>query len=145
MDLKGIDVLAKEFFFHLCFCFIFSPYLLTLPAERDQESLSQEVTTCIQVRVKEFEELIEERTNRPLKKTLVIKGITEGDDEKSWHNTETRLAKVFGETLDMSADQAKTLIDCCHRGGNPQYRKKNTKHRPIFAAMHSWKVCEDLL
>ena len=114
-------------------------------AEKDQVSPSQEDTTGIQVRVRAVEELIEERTNRQLRKTLVIKGIPESDDERSWHDTETKLAKIFAETLDVSADQAKTLIDRCHRGGNPQYYKKNSKHRPIFAAMHSWKVCEDLL
>ena len=117
--------------------------LTQLTAERGQEIPSQEVTTGIQLRVKEVEKLI--RTNRQLRKTLVMRGIPEGDDEKSWHDKETRPAKIIGETFDMSADQAKTLIDRCHRGGHPQYRKKNTKHRPIFAAMHSWKVCEDLL
>ena len=119
--------------------------LTQLTAEKDQENPSQEFPSGIQVRVKDVEELIEERTNRQLRKTLVIKGIPEGDDERSWHDTEVRLAKIFAETLDVSADQAKTLIDRCHRGGNPQYYKKNNRDRPIFAAMHSWKVCEELL
>ena len=73
-------------------------------AERDHVSPSQEVTTGIQVRVRAVEELIQERTNRKLRKTPVIKGIPEGDDEKSWHDTETKLAKIFAETLDVSAD-----------------------------------------
>ena len=59
-----------------------------------------------------------------MRKTLVIKRIPEEDDERSWHDIEIRLAKIFAETLDVSADQVKTLIDRCHRGGNPQYYKK---------------------
>ena len=96
-------------------------------------------------RIRQLEELVEERTNRQLRKTLVIKGISESDQEKTWYDVETRLSHVFSETLDISPEIARGLIDRCHRGGNPQYYKSINKPRPIFAAMHSWKVCEDLL
>ena len=52
---------------------------------------------------------------------------------------------VFAETLGISFEIARGLIDRCHRGGNPQYYKSINKPRPIFVAMHSWKVCKDLL
>ena len=71
-----------------------------MTAENGQESPSQEVTTGIQVRVREVEELIEE--NQQLRKTLVIEGIPEGDVEKSWHDAEFRLTKMFAETVDVS-------------------------------------------
>ena len=42
------------------------------------------IGTGIETRVKAVEELVEERTNRQLRKTLVIKGVPEDEDKKSW-------------------------------------------------------------
>ena len=117
-----------------------------LTAEKQLDSPSSSpISSGIEERIIQLEELVEERTNRQLRKTLVIKGISESDQEKTWFDVETRLSQVFAETLDISPDIAKGLIDRCHRGGNPQYYRSIGKPRPIFAAMHSWKVCEDLL
>ena len=37
------------------------------------------------------------------------------------------------------------MIDRCHRGENPEYYRKNNKLRPIFAALHNWKTCEEII
>ena len=39
--------------------------------------------TNIAKRVKDVEDLVEERTNRQLRKTLVFRGVTQAEDEKS--------------------------------------------------------------
>ena len=103
------------------------------------------IGTGIETRVKAVEELVEERTNRQLRKTLVIKGVPEDEDEKSWQDCENKLSKIFAETLDIPTEDAKSLIDRCHRGGNKKYYKDIKKTRPIYAAMLHWKTCEQLI
>ena len=103
------------------------------------------IGTGLESRVKAVEDLIEERTNRQLRKTLVIKGVPEDEDEKSWQDCENKLSKIFAETLDIPTEDAKSLIDRCHRGGNKKYYKDSKKTRPIYAAMLHWKTCEQLI
>ena len=100
------------------------------------------ISTGLSTRLREIEEVIEERTNRQLRKTLVVRGIPELDGEK-WVDTESILSKKISETLKVEVSVAAGMIDRCHRGGNPHYYKD--KPRPIFAAMHSWKMCEDII
>ena len=77
--------------------------------------------------LRETNERVEERTNRQLRKTLVFRGIPEQEQEKSWKETENILAKRIADTLDIEIEDAATMIDRCHRGGNPKYYndKKN--------------------
>ena len=103
------------------------------------------IGTGLESRVKAVEDLIEERTNRQLRKTLVIKGVPEDEDEKSWQDCENKLSKIFAETLDIPTEDAKSLIDCCHRDGNEKYYKESKKTRPIYAAMLHWKTCEQFI
>ena len=88
-------------------------------------------------------EQLEERTNRQLRKTLVFRGIPEADGEKNWQHTENLVASKIAETLGVTSDETINMIDRCHRGGNPKYYQN--KNRPIYAAMHSWKQCEDII
>ena len=96
-------------------------------------------------RVKNVEEIIEERTNRQLRKTLVVRGIQETESDKSWQETERLLCDKIAETLHIEPSEAASMIDPCHRRGNPSYYKKANKPRPIFAAMYSWKSCEEII
>ena len=96
-------------------------------------------------RMHSIEELLEERTNRQLRKTLVFRGVKQDTSERSWKDCEEVLAKVIASTLDIDSKIAINMIDRCHRGGNPEYFKKENKPRPIYAAMHEWKVCEDVI
>ena len=105
----------------------------------------ESIPSITEERIHSIEELIEERTNRQLRKTLVFKGIPEKEDERSWQDTEDILSSVIAETLEIDHDEAVNMIDRCHRGGNRQYYKGKGKARPIYAAMMAWKDCEDLL
>ena len=106
-----------------------------------------------------LEERIENRTNRQLCKILVFKGIPEAVPETSantndtaennnsrfkketWEDTENNLATQITEICDIEFQEAKKLIERCHRSNiNPNYR--GTGPRPIFAAFHSWKDSE---
>lgn len=94
-------------------------------------------------RVKAVEELVEERTNRQLRKTLVFRGVPQAEDEKSYEDCEIVLAKTIASTLGVNQKTAQGMIDRCHRGGNPKHYVGKT--RPIFAAMHQWKRCEEVI
>ena len=79
----------------------------TLPEAISVSKPPSAIGTGIETRVKVVEELIEERTNRQLRKTLVIKGVPEDEDEKSWQDCENKLSKIFAETLDIPTEDAK--------------------------------------
>ena len=79
--------------------------LSELTAEQQLDSSpSSAISSGIEERIIPLEELVEERTNRELRKTLVIKGIPESDQEKTWFDVETRLSQVFADTLDITPD-----------------------------------------
>ena len=64
--------------------------LKELTAEKQLDSSSSSpISSGIEERIIQLEELVEERTNRQLRKTLFIKGIAESDQEKSWFDVET--------------------------------------------------------
>ena len=108
---------------------------------------------------KHIEELVESRTNRQLRKTLVFRGIKEDNDtERTWEDTDdllvSKIAESLGTTESFGADadddydveeEAGTMIDRCHRGGNKAFFDEQGRHRPIFAAMHSWKDCKRII
>ena len=118
------------------------------------ESLEKQITNPterpsifidLEKRINEIKERLEERTNRQLRKTLVFRGIKEGDDEKRWADTEKVLSGIISKKLSVSEAEASAMIDRCHRGGNPRYYVEKKKTRPIYAAMHSWKQCEEII
>ena len=51
----------------------------------------------------------------------------------------------FADLMGVSHDEAKLMIDRCHRGGKPKYYKEKNKIRPIYAAMMRWDKCEALV
>ena len=121
---------------------------LTALSEKNQEpSSAEDVLSHSEVlkRMVAVEEKLEERTNRQLRKTLVFRGIKQDAAERSWKDCEEVLAKEIASTLDIDCKHALNMIDRCHRGGNPDYFKRQNKARPIYAALHEWKVCEDII
>ena len=95
-------------------------------------------------RVRALEEKVEERTNRQLRKTLVIRGVPEQQNER-WGETDAILSSVIAKTLNVPQQEAEKMIDRCHRGGNPKYHRENNKQRPIYAAIHRCKDCETII
>ena len=110
----------------------------------DNATTSPIISPDLEKRICGIEELIEERTNRQLRKTLVIRGVPENDGER-WADTEKILTDNLSKILNIAPVEAQSLIDRCHRGGSVEYYKKNGRPRPIFAAMHSWKKCEEII
>ena len=101
-----------------------------------------------------LDERIENRTNRQLRKTLIFKGIPEAsmtnndephDDQnnkaETWNDTERVLASQIANIGDIPFEEAKRIIERCHRS-NPNPKYKGTGPRPIFAAFHDWKDSE---
>ena len=93
-------------------------------------------------RLSAIEERIEERTNRQMRQTLVFRGIDEQNSEKTWADTDRLLSEKLGDALQIDAS---SMVNRCHRTGNPEYYAGVGRARPIAAAMHSWKDCERII
>ena len=96
-------------------------------------------------KVKEIDEKVEERTNRQLRQTLVVRRLKESDDEKQWEDTTNLVAKEFADLLEVDFDTAKQSINRCHRGGSKKFYDRKGRVRPIFIAMMRWDACEALI
>lgn len=99
----------------------------------------------VQEKLKELEKKVEDRTNRQLRKTLVIRNLPESDDEKTWSDTRELVASKFADLLEITQEEAVQLIDRCHRGGNTNYYRKKKRVRPIYVAILRWYDCEDIV
>ena len=103
------------------------------------------LTAKLEEKIDELAERIESRTNRQLRKTLILKRVPESNEEKHWSDTRVVVAKQFASLLNISEDEAARKIDRCHRGGKKSYYKKEKKDRPIYIAMLQWDDCETLV
>ena len=97
-------------------------------------------------KVEQLEDKLEDRTNRSLRKTLVIKGVPDKVSE-SWNETENKLAEIFAENLSegedegiVSFDDAKSMIERAHRGRPSKVHAGAP--RPIYVALYDWKQAE---
>ena len=120
-----------------------------LKSKFDVDCLPQPVntasTTDLAQKVKALEKTMEDRINRQLRQTLVIRNIPEEPQEKSWSDTTDVVAGKIADLLDLGFDEARDLINRCHRGGKPSYYKEKKKIRPIYVAMMRWGTCEELV
>ena len=111
----------------------------------ENEMLNKQVNEVVKQsemkRVDDLEELIEERTNRSLRQTLVFKGVEQRGAKESWSQTKTLLSDIIAETLDINSDHAMSMINRCHRGG----KQPRAGPRAIFANLFSWEDCEDIV
>ena len=88
-------------------------------------------------KLKNIEELIEDRTNRQLRNTLVIKGVAD-DRKETWEQTELKLVEEIVKA-GIVPKHARTMIERAHRGAPSE---DQTGPRPIFARFFSWKDSE---
>ena len=72
---------------------------------QNQPKSEVEQTGNITDRVRAVEELVEERTNQQLHKTLVIRGVPEQQHEK-WNDTDTTLSTIIAKTMDIPLQEA---------------------------------------
>ena len=95
----------------------------------------------------ELAEKVEDRTNRQLRETLVFKGIPEDEDTEEDKYTETKklLATVIStHVTGVSYDEALLQIKRAHREADRDDHYRAGK-RHIFAAFHSWDLCQLIL
>ena len=95
--------------------------------------------TNVSKKVQEIEERLEERTNRQLRQTLIIRGIQEVPNE-TWDDTKDLVAKAISKNTDVSFQEATNMLNRVHRG-RPNPKNKN-QPRPIYMALHKWEDCE---
>ena len=102
--------------------------------------------------VLELREIVEERTNRQLRETLIFKNIPEEPDE-DWEKTKALLATTIAENCEtISFDDAFEGIKRCHRESAKKQERAENDGRPsragkrnIFAAMFSWEMCQTII
>ena len=98
--------------------------------------------------IKIIEELLEDRTNRQLRETLVFQNVPETSEKESYEVTKDLLAELIADNIGgQTKDSAKLLIKRAHRESprnvdNPNATRKGK--RLIFAAFHSWDLCEEV-
>ena len=106
----------------------------------NQEKLSSTIIKNIQT----VEERVEERTNRQMRKTLVIKGVQE-DGKESWDDTRDIVASVISKYITKcSFDDAYEMLDRVHRSP-PTKNPNKVGKRDIYAALNTWDDCEYLI
>ena len=100
--------------------------------------------------VKERSENLEERSNRQLRETLVFKNILEnGGGEETYKETKELLATTISEICpDVSYDESLRQIKRAHRESG--HRRNDEDHpragkRIIYAAFHSWDLCQKVI
>ena len=139
---------------------------LEAKVENSKDSLKAELKTLTD-RVKKVEDKVgplenlpnivqtlkeegEDRTNRQLRETLIFKNIPEELEKESWEDTKRLLATTISRICDsIEYDDAYEAINRCHRekpirvqnGDRPTREGK----RHIYAAFHSWSVCQTII
>ena len=90
--------------------------------------------------IKSLESKLEDSVNRHMRKTLVVKGVKELENE-SWKMTESVLAKTISLATngDVDESEAANMIERAHRS-KPNRQKKG--RRDIFVKFYSWKDSE---
>ena len=115
--------------------------LLITNAELEQKVLEID-SKKTQKKIDDLSELIEERTNRQLRQTLVFKGRREVKYE-NWDKTTSLLAKTFSSILEnCNYDQAYDMINRAHR--SPMNEDKKNM-RDIYVNINYWSDCEEIV
>ena len=98
----------------------------------------------IPAEIKRIDELVESRTNRQLRKTLIFKNIDETKDDESYDEVKELLAQTISENTDISYDDAYDGIDRAHRE-SPKADGKRQGKRFIYAAFLNWGMSQQIL
>ena len=115
----------------------------------DDISTKVEPLEVIPNRVNQLAELVEDRTNRQLRETLVFKNVPEEEGEQSYDDTKELLARLINEHCnEFSYDYALSQIKRAHRERKRTFEDNQYSRagkRLIFAAFHSWDMCQKLI
>ena len=82
----------------------------------------------------QLEEKLEDRTNRQLRQTIVVKGLPEKPSEK-WADTRNILAKYIAKAYDMEFRKAYSLFERVHRGGGNGFEEKKKETYMLCVAI----------
>ena len=95
--------------------------------------------------ISDLTNLLEERTNRQLRNTLVFKGIPEAPNEKTWEDTKSVLAEACAHSLpNLEAGQARNLFERAHRSHFKGKDDMKAGRRDIFVKVYDWNQGEKL-
>ena len=93
---------------------------------------------------KQLEEKVEDRTNRQLRKTIVVKGLPEKPHEK-WSDTRNILAKHISKSYNIEYKTAYAMFERVHRGGGNGFQERKKNRRDIYALCSRWDDSEHLV
>ena len=93
---------------------------------------------------KMLEEKLEDRTNRQLRQTIVVKGLAEKENEK-WSDTRHILAKHVSKAYQIDIKKANNLFERVHRGGGEGFDGKKKGKRDVYALCSKWDDSEFLV
>ena len=120
-----------------------SAEIIELKAEiTELKSLPSVDDSSLRKCVNDLEERVEDRTNRQLRKTLVITGVKESDKE-SWSDTKKLVAKTISTNLNLDYYDAYDMLERVHRSAPTKLANKIGR-RDIYASIHDWNDCEFL-
>ena len=77
-----------------------------------------------------------------MRKTLVVRGLPQTDDNESWDKTSELLSKKIQEITEnrMTENETKSIIERAHRVKGEL--KNGSRGKPIIVQFHSWKSSE---
>ena len=102
-----------------------------------------EMNTKLTEEIEKVKERVEERTNRQLRQTLVIKGVPEQPKE-TWEQTKQLLAHTIAENVQTTYTSAYQLLNRVHRSA-PSDNPNKRGQRDIYANIYSWDHCTRLV
>ena len=105
---------------------------------------SEEFQAAVKESFKQLETKVEDRTNRQLRQTIVVKGLPEKKNE-TWTDTRNALAKYVSKSYNMEFKTAYGMFERVHRGGGDGYDNKKKGRRDIYALCSHWDDSELLV
>ena len=88
---------------------------------------------------------LEDQTNRSLRKTLIVRGVKEGPEEKSWDETREAAVNALVSVTKMDWDYLNKEIERVHRGKVVDNENKLYGKRHIYIAFYDWNVSSEVL
>ena len=89
-------------------------------------------------------EMVEDQTNRNLRKNIIIRGIPEGKEEKSWEETREVVANALGKACNIHPNTIGDMFERVHRGSKRE-DDGNNQPRTIFGLLYDWNNIDYLM
>ena len=105
---------------------------------------SEKFQTAALESFKQLEGKPEDRTNRQLPQTIVMKGLPEKQDEK-WSDTRNILVKHISKAYNIEFKKVYSMFERVHRGGGDGYNNSKKVKRDIYALYSHWDNSELLV